>query len=435
MRTTMERRLLVTADDYGLSSGNVDSILAAVDHGSVTNLSILANGDAVERGIEEYVKRANKLGLSVHINLTEGKRVSEDPSARILTDEGGMFRYSAGRLWLAYLFSGSRKRRELRAGVHAEVGAQIQKIRSLLLPHGLDVSGADGHQHVHMVPFVFDELSLQKPAYIRITHEPLYVVPHALLALLGIHGLARFALAFLSFRNRRIAAKNGIPVNAFFLGFVFSGRMTHTSVEEGLYAITLRNRTSEVNEVCFHPGSAVPGELDAWSNADTAWHYSPSRDSERALLKSDAFKALCADFLARRLTERRWYRGLPKLARFVVAGGTAATTQLVLLYAFTEYLGIWYLVSNVLAFCFSFLVSFTLQKLWTFGDVSRKNMHGQAGSYLTLQLFSLATNSLLLSLLVERAGWAYLPAEFFVLIIIAFGTFFVSQRFIFKGTS
>ncbi len=428
----MERRLIVTADDYGLSSGNVTTILEAVDHGAVTNLSILANGDAVERGIEEYAKRADHLGLSVHINLTEGKRVSEDSAARILTDEKGMFRYSVGRLWFAYLFSGSKKREKFRAGVRIEIGAQIARIRSLLKPYDLDVSGADGHQHVHMVPFVFDALSEQRLPYVRITHEPWYVVPHHFLALFGVHAIARFPLVFLSFRNRRAAKKRGILSNEFFLGFVFSGKMTYEATKEGLYAVTLHKKAKAIDEMCFHPGSAIAGELDHWTNANTAWHYSKWRGKERTLLASDAFKMLCSDFASGNLIEKHWYRGLPKLGRFVIAGGTAAVTQLILLFIFTEYTRIWYLASNALAFCFSFLVSFTLQKLWTFEDSSHGNWRGQASHYLVLQLASLGINSLLLSLLVERLGIGYLAAEFFVLILVAFGTFFISKKLIFR---
>lgn len=429
----MERQLLVTADDYGLSLGNVNTILEAVDYGSVTSLSILANGDAVEKGIEEYVQRSGHIKLSVHINLTEGRCVSEDPAIRILTNEDGMFRYSVGRLWVAYLFSRSRKREEFRVGVRAEVGAQIRKIRSLLLPHGLDISGADGHQHVHMIPFVFDVLVEEQLPYVRITHEPWYVIPHDIRALLGVHAIGRLALAFLSFRNRRIAKICGIEASRFFLGFVSSGKMTFESVKEGFHAVSLQSASTEITEVCFHPGSAQLEELDHWKNAETSWHHSSWRTHERALLRSDPFKTLCADFRADRLTEKRWYRAVPQMTRFLIAGSIATGTNLGLLYLFTQFFGIWYLISATIAYVISFFLSFVLQKFWTFAHTSLVHTRREMAWYALNNILGLLFDLIGVYLLVEYAHMWYMAAQFIILSMIALWNFFIGRDFIFKN--
>ena len=61
-----------------------------------------------------------------------------------------------------------------------------------------------------------------------------------------------------------------------------------------------------------------------------------------------------------------------KIGRYLIAGGTAAFTNIALLFVFTDFLGIWYIASAIMAFILAFIVSFTLQKYWTFQDTTGK---------------------------------------------------------------
>ena len=90
--------------------------------------------------------------------------------------------------------------------------------------------------------------------------------------------------------------------------------------------------------------------------------------------------------------------------KYLMSGGAAATTDLGLLYIFTEELGLWYLFSAVFAFSIAFFVSFFLQKFWTFRDTDLKEMRKQMGVYLTVALINLAVNSAGIFLLVEKFG-------------------------------
>jgi len=64
-----------------------------------------------------------------------------------------------------------------------------------------------------------------------------------------------------------------------------------------------------------------------------------------------------------------------RVFRFLLSGGTALLTDLILLYLFTDLFGIWYVASAVAAFILAFMVSFLLHKFWTFGDHSREDFH------------------------------------------------------------
>lgn len=121
-----------------------------------------------------------------------------------------------------------------------------------------------------------------------------------------------------------------------------------------------------------------------------------------------------------------------KIVRYLISGGTAAFTNITLLYLFTDIFGIWYIASAAMAFALAFIVSFTLQKFWTFQDISKDQIHRQATVYLTVALSNLLINTSLLYMQVEYLGIHYIVAQLIASVFIAIESFFVYQIFIFK---
>ena len=117
--------------------------------------------------------------------------------------------------------------------------------------------------------------------------------------------------------------------------------------------------------------------------------------------------------------------------RYLVAGGIAATTDIALLYVFTDLFGIWYLISATLAFLVAVVVSFVLQKFWTFRDKGTDGMHRQAASYLGVQLTGIAANTIGMYLLVGVAGLWYILAQIIMGALIAIFNFVMYRNFIF----
>lgn len=123
-----------------------------------------------------------------------------------------------------------------------------------------------------------------------------------------------------------------------------------------------------------------------------------------------------------------------KIIRYLIAGGTAAFIGLGTLFALTEFAGMWYLASSVLSFCAGFVVSFTLQKFWTFKD-SRKTVIGrQLVLYLIAAGGALGINTALMYVAVDVLGLWYMLAQFFVSGTIAVVSFIVYNFLIFQKT-
>jgi putative flippase GtrA len=125
--------------------------------------------------------------------------------------------------------------------------------------------------------------------------------------------------------------------------------------------------------------------------------------------------------------------------RFIISGGTSAAVDLLLLFLLNSVLGVQYLASAVLAFIGAFGVSFTLHKFWTFRSHGER-AHKQAMLYLLASLFGLLLNTVLMYLFVQHifarvissAKINVMASQVVVGAIVAFVSFFISHRFVFK---
>jgi putative flippase GtrA len=120
-----------------------------------------------------------------------------------------------------------------------------------------------------------------------------------------------------------------------------------------------------------------------------------------------------------------------QILTYVCVGGVVVALNVSLLYAFTEFLHIYYLASAAGAFCIAFLASFFLQKFFTFRDASTDRVRSQMTLYLALQLANISANMALLYALVEYLKVWYILAEVVVSLVLAAATFIFSRRFIF----
>lgn len=117
--------------------------------------------------------------------------------------------------------------------------------------------------------------------------------------------------------------------------------------------------------------------------------------------------------------------------RFIIAGGTAATVDLVILFILNKVFGLHYLLSAILAFICAFGVSFTLHKYWTFKSHEEETQK-QVVMYFGTQIFSLCLNTLFMYIFVDIFRIDVMVSQFFVGGIVAFINFFVSRNIVFK---
>ena len=126
----MIRRLIVNADDFGLTPGVSAGILAAHRHGIVTSTTLLATVKIEPEALAAL--QDSGLGVGLHTNLTLGRPLT---GARSLVDSNGAFVRDARRA----------AARAEPGDVEAEVQAQVDRFVDLLKRPPTHL---DSHHHV-----------------------------------------------------------------------------------------------------------------------------------------------------------------------------------------------------------------------------------------------------------------------------------------------
>jgi predicted glycoside hydrolase/deacetylase ChbG (UPF0249 family) len=141
----MDRRLIVTADDYGLCEPVNRAIESCIGAGAVSATCVMTNMPVYKDTIQ-LRERFPNASIGIHWTLTEGFPVLDASEIPSLVDENGMF-YKKARLHRKW-FSNQVNRSELKA----ELSAQFDRLRAMIgLPDFWNT-----HQDTHMVPGLFE---------------------------------------------------------------------------------------------------------------------------------------------------------------------------------------------------------------------------------------------------------------------------------------
>jgi predicted glycoside hydrolase/deacetylase ChbG (UPF0249 family) len=139
-------RLVVNADDFGMSAGVSRGIVRAHQAGIVTSASLLGNcTDADLAEACALLASAPKLGVGVHLTLLDGRPVADPATVRTLVDAGGALHSRAPDLFVPLL-----RGRVDPAEIEREFDAQVHRARVA----GLKLDHLDTHRHFGFLPAV-----------------------------------------------------------------------------------------------------------------------------------------------------------------------------------------------------------------------------------------------------------------------------------------
>ncbi len=107
-----------------------------------------------------------------------------------------------------------------------------------------------------------------------------------------------------------------------------------------------------------------------------------------------------------------------QFARYVVVGGVAFVVDFAALFALTEYLHIYYLVSSALAFILGSVVNYRMAIAWVFHHRALDNKTAELAAYVAIGVMGLLLNTVLLWFFTEVAGLLYLYSKAWAAILI-----------------
>ena len=247
------------ADDYGLDNLSSMRIEECLQKGALNKVSVFPNFSKVD------LQKLEKVRLSLHLNLVEGRCLAPIEEVGLLVDNKGNLKHTfTGLLKLSLLH-----KNEFEMQLYKEIRAQVSAYKNLL-PNDAPFC-IDSHQHTHMIPAVFRTLIKVlrdeeiKVEYMRIPSEPILPflkTPSLYFTYSAVNVIKQLLLKFFWFINKK-TAKDLSFSTALFFGILFSGKMDEKRVKKILPKyIKLANKEQKDIEVLFHPGYLSDNEAD-----------------------------------------------------------------------------------------------------------------------------------------------------------------------------
>lgn len=235
MPLSQRSRIIINADDFGLSAGVNAGIRSAHRDGILTSATLLANAPAFDQAV--HISREEpRLGVGVHLNIVRGAPLSPPGEIMLLVDGHGVFRRFRFRHCTgAFLAQAEREYRR-----------QIEKV----LKAGIRPDHVDFEKHHAWQAPLYELAARLAEEYgiraIRSLREPVvWAIRH-----MGWPGARNAAMAALLRTGvQMLGGATALARPDWFLGQTHIGRM-----DEKAWTHLLDNPPAGVIEVMTHPG-------------------------------------------------------------------------------------------------------------------------------------------------------------------------------------
>ena len=280
---SLDKKIIVNADDYGLSKSFDDGIEEGYLDGFLTSTSIRTNGKTYSKqSMDDLKRKCPELGLGLHFNIVEGKTNLKKSQRffNMYTDDGFY------NLSYISIIINSFKRPFIEQ-LELELREQIERIIN-------DVGHIDhinSHQHCNTPPRVFDltcklaqEYGIK---YIRVPNEKVVfskVIGKFFTKRFFINIFKCLILKFFSYFNYLSAKKYGIRTNDSFTGVLYTGFMDSTVIEKAINSMS----QGEVLEVLLHPCKISGDESETFWPSVRDYVINHERRRELELLKNQS---------------------------------------------------------------------------------------------------------------------------------------------------
>jgi predicted glycoside hydrolase/deacetylase ChbG (UPF0249 family) len=265
MNFTKVKKLIVNADDFGLSKAVTDATIDCHINGIITSATLMSNMPSAEYAVSR-AKAFPELSIGLHLNLTEGKPLTAPDKVDNLIDSNGNFLPASKQR--KNLLSNDKAKEQ----VYRELEAQL--LRALDL--GVHITHFDSHNGTHKTPAVINALIKLHKLYgipAARTNKGLYWTdPNANI----YFKLKKTLLNFISFQRAHsrsaahlIMRKNGLltPDRLIILGYLIPPPPKKRLKEKVVQCLkALPYGTSEIG---FHPKyNEQSSESSAFSESD-----------------------------------------------------------------------------------------------------------------------------------------------------------------------
>lgn len=237
----MDSKIILNADDFGLSISHNNAVLKGYENGLLKSASIMVNTEAFEDALTRVLPKCSNLGIGMHLNIMEGKPITE---CSLLINKNGNFKSDYLYLML------NQNNKKLMIEIENEFEAQIK----ILLNYGVLIDHIDSHVHTHAIPQIFRiTCRLAKKyniKYIRTQYEKPYIVPNKFFTKnYMINFIKILLLKYYTNKNKKVLINSGLLSNDYVIGVGYTGMMDKQTIISGLQNIP----TGKITEAIIHP--------------------------------------------------------------------------------------------------------------------------------------------------------------------------------------
>jgi chitin disaccharide deacetylase len=233
-------RVILTADDFGLSPEVNEAVERAHREGVLTAASLMVGERAAPDAVE-VARRNPGLAVGLHLTLADGAPVLPPERIPALVRSDGRFRDDMAGVGLLLAASTAA-----RAQLRAEVAAQVEAFRAT----GLACDHLNAHKHFHMHPVIAAAaFRAARDAGIRAVRVP-WEPPALVRAVEPGSRAAPRALRPFAALLRRSAARHGLAAPDRVVGLAWSGAFTANRL-----ASLLPRLPAGSTEIYLHPAS------------------------------------------------------------------------------------------------------------------------------------------------------------------------------------
>lgn len=245
------RKIQLHADDFGRSKEVSNNIIKCIKFGCLNSVSVMINHDS---DCHKILKKLKAVNVRLHLNLTEFPKSESNKSLS----------------FLKLIFLNNIKRKK----VIKEINSQIDRFIKIYKPKELKI---DGHEHIHMIPWISEYLLKQKKFKIkelRNANEKL-MLPR-LIDLINLNYL-RNILACTVLKIFSFFKKTDLN-SPQFAGLLYSGMQDIHTIKKSLNFFKYRNFNN--CEILVHPGYSSLKEKSKFSEKYFKFYNSINRKKE-----------------------------------------------------------------------------------------------------------------------------------------------------------
>ena len=242
------KKFILNADDLGISNNINKGVIDGYNSGVLKSASLCANGEAFYAVINEILPECPNLCTGIHLNIIEGKSLTNPDKIPLLTDRNGNFNNSYTQLMA------KSNKKDFISQLEIEFRAQIERIFEHFKPAHID-----SHVHTHGIPNIFELTCKLAQEYgipfVRTQYEKPYITPvlskHINLKY-PINQLKVILLNSFTIKNRQTLKKYpNLKTNDYLVGVSYTGMMDNDTVENGLKIF--KNSENIIVESLIHP--------------------------------------------------------------------------------------------------------------------------------------------------------------------------------------